>query len=1263
MPLIPEPGGRKVGKISGPLLRSNLTRTENLAFETDLLYIDHLGLHVGIRKDNPIRDFDINGISNTTDIISENSVTFGNMLFTRDSISTLSGTISITSGGVIETPELRVGDLYFNNNVLGSYTTNSDILLTANGTGEISIPSNLEVFGSIHATGDITADGSIILGSGDEDNVSFGADIASDIIPDSTSTAATAAVITSGSCPETWAVPRTLSVIGTLNGKNYYNYFDEYLEWTGTYWKYWNTTVGAGAYYRSDDNTTYPWQATTWTAVGVGTPVPIFSQQSGTGYNLGRSDKRWAPYEGKEGNVANNILVGDNISFAGITVNLGIENTWYVSTNGVDTNPGDHPNFAFATVTEALSAAQSAGGNNLIYIMPGTYTEIFPLTVPANTTVRGQSLRSVKIQPTVSTNDKDAFLLNEGCLISDLTVTNFYYDSIGDTGYAFRFANNINVTAKSPYIQNVTVITAGSVTSGSDPRGFDEGDAGRGALVDGSVANSVSNQASMLFNAVTLITPGVDAVTMTNGVRVEFIDSFTYFANRSLYATNGSLGFASLGVTFGAEVRVIASASVYGNIGAEADGDQTLMYLINHNMAYIGSGKDLNNDISLVDQTKETIELNSGKIYYQSQDQSGNYRVGDVFEVNFDTGFVNLAPGSFDFTGSSLTVGVPGTQTYIDAERITLPNFTISGNTIKSDINEVNIASSNGLVNFLTNTNFTNDLTVSGDVTVGGSLINLGNQVTDTIDFEMEFISDIIPAVDNVYNLGQGSGGSLTFSSSNYLSLSAPQTIGTQAFTFECFFYTASNGLQTILGASSTGGMSIWLLGDGTNPVTTIQIDRSYVDAAQYTVSPITINTWHHIAVTRDSSNNMSVFLDGVKATGSTSNATDYTAPSGFIGAVAGSAYYFTGYLTQIKLAVGSNYYNPTASSISVPTTSLTTSANTKLLLTVATSGAYLTDISGTQTISNIGVVTYGTVSPFTALNWDNVYTRQFDVGDITITDNYIAVNQSNEDLLIQANGTGRVVVDNLRFKTQLDSSSGNINLNSGSLSTVFTGNAVTLAKGNSSQRPSIISDFRYNTQTNEFEGYNSASVLMGGVRDLDQNTRIEINSDQFYFYANGTNIGRLDTAGNLIVNKFSSQNQFALDGNTVTVGSVTPGVTAGLFASGTGSVVIDTSNYSFRNNSLVNTVLNSDLQFIMTGVQKEQKVVFEANQKGVKVPYGNTASRNTGRIGELYWNTQTVRLEVFTGTSWISAVGAFSTEVTAEDANDLNVIYELILS
>jgi hypothetical protein len=650
--------------------------------------------------------------------------------------------------------------------------------------------------------------------------------------------------------------------------------------------------------------------------------------------------------------------------------------------------------------------------------------------------------------PDTSSQSQDAFLLNNNTTVSDLTIKNFY-----SPGYAFRFANNINVTTKSPYIQNVTVITAGSVTSGSDPRGFDAGDAGRGALVDGSVVNAASNQASMLFNAVTFITPGVDAVTMTNGVRVEFIDSFTYFANRSLYATNGSLGFANLGVKFGAEVRVIASASVYGNYGAVADGDETLMYLINHNMAYVGSGKDVTNDRSLVVQAQETVELNSGRIYYQSQDQSGNFRVSDTFVVDFDTGFVNLAPGSFDFTGSSLTVGLPGSQTYIDAERITLPNLTVSGNTIKSDINQMDIASASGTINFLTNTDISNNLTVSGNFTVGGSLINLGNQVTDTIDFEMEFISDIIPSVDNVYNLGSHSK------------------------------------------------------------------------------------------------------------------------------------------------------------------------------------------------------------------NWDNVYTREFVVGDITITDNYIAATPSNTDLVIQANGTGRVVVDNLRFKTLVDSVSGNINIANSTRTSNFTGKAIQLPTGNAAQRPNVNADLRYNSVTGQFEGYNGAALILGGVKDLDQDTRIELNSDQFYFYANGVNTGRIDTAGNLIVNRFHSQSQFALDNNTVTVGSATPGTVAGLTANGTGVVQFDTSNYVFNNGTIRNTVNNSDILFQMTGVQKEQKVEFRANNKAVRVPFGNTLQRNPGVIGEIYYNTQAQRLQVYNGSTWTEAAGATLVTVTTEVAAELDVIYNLILA
>ena len=141
----------------------------------------------------------------------------------------------------------------------------------------------------------------------------------------------------------------------------------------------------------------------------------------------------------------------------------------------------------------------------------------------------------------------------------------------------------------------MSVITKGSVTSLSDPLGFLTGDAGKGALVDGSVALSTSKEASMLFSSVTFITPGVNALTMTNGVRVEWLNSFTYFALRGLYATRGTGRLTQDGSTlrYGAEIRSISSANVYGTYGAVADGADTLMYLIGHNFAYIGAGKDV----------------------------------------------------------------------------------------------------------------------------------------------------------------------------------------------------------------------------------------------------------------------------------------------------------------------------------------------------------------------------------------------------------------------------------------------------------------------------------------------------------------------------------------------------------------------------------------------------------------------------------------------------------------------------------------------
>ena len=66
-------------------------------------------------------------------------------------------------------------------------TTNTTGALTVSGgvgvAKKVTIGENLLVHGNIHANGNITADGNLTLGSDDTDSVSFGADLASDIIP------------------------------------------------------------------------------------------------------------------------------------------------------------------------------------------------------------------------------------------------------------------------------------------------------------------------------------------------------------------------------------------------------------------------------------------------------------------------------------------------------------------------------------------------------------------------------------------------------------------------------------------------------------------------------------------------------------------------------------------------------------------------------------------------------------------------------------------------------------------------------------------------------------------------------------------------------------------------------------------------------------------------------------------------------------------------------------------------------------------------
>jgi hypothetical protein len=172
------------------------------------------------------------------------------------------------------------------------------------------------------------------------------------------------------------------------------------------------------------------------------------------------------------------------------------------------------------------------------------------------------------------------------------------------------------------------------------------------------------------------------------------------------------------------------------------------------NLAYIGTGKDVTNDVTEVIQANEVVANSDANIYFSTVDHKGDFRVGDLFRVNQETGEVTFTNAEFLFNNNQGITFTDGTNTtIIDGTKVEAGNIRVSGNTISSTSGDININSSTGNINLQDNVNITGNLDVTGNVTVGGN-ITLGDEDTDTININARIDSDIVPNVDDTYKLG-----------------------------------------------------------------------------------------------------------------------------------------------------------------------------------------------------------------------------------------------------------------------------------------------------------------------------------------------------------------------------------------------------------------------------------------------------------------------------------------------------------------------------
>jgi hypothetical protein len=192
-------------------------------------------------------------------------------------------------------------------------------------------------------------------------------------------------------------------------------------------------------------------------------------------------------------------------------------------------------------------------------------------------------------------------------------------------------------------------------------------------------------------------------------------------------------------------------------------------------------------------------------------------------------------------------------------------------------------------------------------------------------------------------------GGSGYFNgSSDYLGLGSQTNLqlSNSDFTIETWIYAQGTGSMSVFGNlnSGSGSGSYWFIVNATpNGGSLLQFATGGGINVQKGTGTLSLNNWHHIAVTRNGSN-IRLYLDGAQVgTTDTSIGSGTIASSGNAFAIAragvDSALYVNGYLSNLRLVVGTALY--TGSTYTVPTAPLTAVSGTQLLTNFTNAGIY----------------------------------------------------------------------------------------------------------------------------------------------------------------------------------------------------------------------------------------------------------------------------------------------------------------------------------
>jgi hypothetical protein len=245
----------------------------------------------------------------------------------------------------------------------------------------------------------------------------------------------------------------------------------------------------------------------------------------------------------------------------------------------------------------------------------------------------------------------------------------------------------------------------------------------------------------------------------------------------------------------------------------------------------------------------------------------------------------------------------------------------------------------------------------------------------------------------------------------------ASSIVGTGNWTAECWIYHTlrTSPLQIICSGSGGSGSTGWLWVIGSDG--SLGCSSYGTGLSTTATSVVPLNTWCHIAISC-ASNAVKYFINGVQS-GSATNVLSYTDTGFMVGAGSGTAYYFNGYISNLRVIKGTALYT---TAFTPPAGPLTAIAGTSVL--VCQSNRFKDNSSNALALTITGTPQVVPQSPFPKVD----YVPATHGGSIYYdgTTDYLGTPSSN-NLFI---GTGDFTIDTNVYLTSLSATRSIISFN-----------------------------------------------------------------------------------------------------------------------------------------------------------------------------------------------------------------------------------------